>query len=75
MIYEVTIAWTINNDTGYPLWVEIPNILYVPNGWERLINTQQWSQNSTQANADDTTLYDTQCVNHRDRDTLIWGGG
>ena len=30
-IYEVTIAWTINYNTGHPYWVEIPNSLYVPN--------------------------------------------
>ena len=30
-IYEVTIAWTINYNTGHPYWVEIPTSLYVPN--------------------------------------------
>ena len=30
-IYEVTIAWNINYNTGHPYWVEMTTSLYVPN--------------------------------------------
>ena len=74
-IYEGTIAWTINEDTGHNNRVEKPRSLYVPKGSERLTSPQNWSQNSTSAYADATTLDDTRCTSHHDRDTLIWGVG
>ena len=37
-IYEGTITWTINDDSGHPNWVEISNSFYVPKGRERIIS-------------------------------------
>ena len=74
-IYEGAIAWTINDNNGHPCQVEIPKYLFVPNGRDHCINPKHWEQNAISDNAGDTILYGTQCVTHRDHDTLIWVGG
>ena len=75
MIYEGTISWTINDDTGNNNQVETTNSIYVTKRDERLISIQHLVQNATPANTDATTLDDTWRVTHHDRVTLIWGGG
>ena len=75
MIYEGTIAWTINDDSGHPHWEEIPNSLYFPKGHEWLISTQHQAQNATSANSDTTIMYGTRCVTHHYISKLTWGGG
>ena len=74
-IYEGIIYWTINDDSGHPCWVEIPNYLYVTKGCERIISPQHWSQNATSYHAYATNLYVTQCVTHNYCATLISVGG
>ena len=74
-IYEVTIAWTINDDTGHIYWLDKPKSLYVPNRLEQLISPQHWAHNATSANVDATILDSTQGVTHYYCDTLIWVGG
>ena len=65
-IYEGNIAWTINDGSIQPHWVETPNSLYVPKGSERLVSTRHWAQNATSDNADATILDGTWCVTHHD---------
>ena len=74
-IYEVTIAWTIDDNSGHPHQVEIPNYLYVTKGCKRLISTQNWAHTATSANIYASTLDVIWCVINHDRDTLIWVGG
>ena len=74
-IYEDTIAWTINEDSGHNHRVETSNYLYLPRGREWLISPQHWSHNATPANVDDTDLDGTWCDTNHDHATLIWGYG
>ena len=37
-VYEVNIAWAMNDNKYHSLWVEIINSLYFPNGHERLVS-------------------------------------
>ena len=74
-IYQGTITWTINENTGNTHRAGIPNFLYFPNGREWLISPQHWAHNTESANTDSTTLDGTHVLTDHELTTLIWGGG